>query len=175
MHYSLLLSQLLHELDEIDGRKKFQKIVHILKCAGAPFDERFEYAHFGPYSETLRSELDSLCSHKYISEEANGKSYLFKKGERFNEIEGEEFLSSSPNWSVFAKALNAYSPRKLESLSTTLFLLQHGYDEDVLDAKFSELKSHLVQHFDWAKEAAKKITSEVQNWTALPSALQTSS
>lgn len=171
MHYSILLTQLLHELVEIDGRKKFQKIVHLLKSAGAPFDERFEYALFGPYSATLRAEIDSLCEHGYFVENSSGSSYSFTAGDRFQAIVEEDFLKASPDWAGFAKVLNEKSSSELEALSTVIFLMEHGYDESKIETKFSELKAHLIKHFGWARTAADQIEKSHSNWSELPKAL----
>ena len=167
MHYSIILPLLVQELGQIEGRKKFQKIVHILQCAGAPFDERFEFAQFGPYSSTLKAEIDHLDVFEILSEEQRGNTYVFSSGKRLPELREAGLLSESPAWTGFAKGLNGKSASELEALSTTLFLLERGYQGEALDAKFEELKAHLLEFFDKAKEQGLAILQNRGNWHPL--------
>lgn len=171
MHYSILLPMLIQQLDVVDGRKKIQKIVHILQSAGAPFEERFEFAFFGPYSETLKAELDSLDKFDIISEEISGSSYKFSKGGRFDQVEKSGILANTPPWASFAQILNEKSPRELEALSTVLFLKDKGYEDAKLHEKFIELKKHLQAHLEWATAAGDSIREQQMNWETLPTAL----
>jgi uncharacterized protein YwgA len=167
MHYSIILPLLVQELGQIEGRKKFQKIVHILQCAGAPFDERFEFAQFGPYSGTLKAEIDNLDVFEILHEEQKGNTYVFSSGKRFPELKEAGLLSESPVWSGFANKLNGKSASELEALSTTLFLLERGYQDEALDAKFQELKAHLLEFFEKAKEQGKAILHNRGDWEPL--------
>ena len=170
MHYSILLTQLIHHLGMVDGRKKFQKIVHILQSAGAPFEERFEYANFGPYSATLQAEIHSLCEFGYLKEAPDGMSFQFTAGEHFSKIENEDFVQNTPTWAMFAKSLNQKTPRELEALSTVLFLQRLGYDEASIEQKFARLKPHLNHHYHWAIAMAVKINNAPGNWEKLTEA-----
>ncbi len=38
---------------EVTGRKKLQKMIYIAKKLGFPFQEKFEFHFYGPYSEEL--------------------------------------------------------------------------------------------------------------------------
>lgn len=45
----------------VTGRKKLQKAVYLAQQMGFPgLEERFDYHHFGPYSEALAAELGEL-------------------------------------------------------------------------------------------------------------------
>lgn len=171
MHYSVILPLLIQELGQIEGRKKFQKIVHILQCAGAPFDERFEFAQFGPFSSTLKAEIDCLGVFGILEEESKGSTFVFSKGERFSEIEEAGLWTGTPVWSSFARALNEKSASELEALSTTLYLLDRGYSGEALETKFGELKSHLVQFFAKVREQGEVIFANPAEWHFLQSAV----
>jgi uncharacterized protein YwgA len=45
VHPIVPLLQLIYVLGRIGGRKKLQKIVHVLQALGVPFPERFEYSY----------------------------------------------------------------------------------------------------------------------------------
>jgi uncharacterized protein YwgA len=56
--------------DEIDGRKRFQKKVCILKHKyNIPFRYEFTPLDYGPFSETLAVAIDTLVNMGYINEE----------------------------------------------------------------------------------------------------------
>lgn len=169
MHYSIILPLLIQELGQIEGRKKFQKIVHILQSAGAPFDERFEFAQFGPYSGTLKAEIDSLSAFGILEEGSKGNTFVFSKGERFAEVEEAGLWEGSPAWSGFAQALNTKSARELEALSSTLYLLERGYSGAALEAKFGELKAHLIEFFEKVKSQGEMIFAKRGEWQLLQS------
>lgn len=171
MHYSIILPLLIQELAQIEGRKKFQKIVYILQCAGAPFDERFEFAQFGPYSGTLKAEIDCLSAFGILEEDSKGNTFVFSKGERFSEVEEAGLWNGSPDWSGFAQALNTKSASELEALSSTLYLLERGYSGVTLEAKFKELKGHLMEFFEKVKSQGEEIFAKQGNWELLRSAV----
>ena len=45
-----MILELVNKCGKIEGRTKFQKIVYILQNLGVPFEEKFTYHYFGPYS-----------------------------------------------------------------------------------------------------------------------------
>src|SRR5262245_58706316 len=71
MNTTLNLAKLIAVCDGITGRKKLQKIVHLLQFAG--FREQFPYAfgylHFGPYSHGVKQDLDLLTREALVQEE----------------------------------------------------------------------------------------------------------
>lgn len=67
----LLLILYYHD-NYIEGRKRLQKIVCILKEKyGIPFSYVFRSYFYGPYSESLSSTLDTLVSGDIIDEEVD--------------------------------------------------------------------------------------------------------
>jgi len=53
---------------EIVGRKKLQKMVYIAKKLNFPFQEKFEFHFYGPYSEELTLRVEELCNFGFIDE-----------------------------------------------------------------------------------------------------------
>jgi hypothetical protein len=153
VHPLVPILQLLNLLKRVDGRKKLQKIVHILQELGAPFRERFEYSFYGMYSKQLRSELDSLAADKLLleSETSNdfgAPSYVFECGPAVAPLLREVGADSVPAWEDSATKLNTLSPKLLEGISTILFLRKQGMDGEALKRHLLELKPHLADCYD---------------------------
>lgn len=143
-----MLEALLAEVGQIRGRKKFQKIVHILKVKGADFNESFDYHYFGPYSSELQLELDEMTSKGILKEEegANG-CYEYSLA-----YEGKDVAEKIP-YSDLANYLNNQQPQVLELVSTFYYLLEHGVkDFDTAVQKAAALKPHLAHRIETAKE-----------------------
>lgn len=161
-HYTATIPFLIGKLGTIQGRKKIQKIVHILQSAGAPFAEKFEFSYFGPYSQMLKDEMDTLVKESLITESYNPSvnTYSYTLNEPAGQCGVEE-------WIDFAKKLNEYDAKQLEALSTMIFLRNSGYDDTALKPKFTELKLHLVQYVDWASKTSSFILSNKSKWSSL--------
>lgn len=46
---------------KVEGRKKFQKLAHLLLASGEEFDIAFRIHHYGPFSDELADELYDLA------------------------------------------------------------------------------------------------------------------
>ncbi|MFO7152575.1 MAG: hypothetical protein DIU66_004950, partial [Bacillota bacterium] len=68
--YSLL--KLMHSVNSICGRKKFQKIVKILQNFGFPFEQRFVFHLYGPYSQELQNDIDMMVEAGLLKENFDG-------------------------------------------------------------------------------------------------------
>ena len=149
MYPALRIAQLLRLLGRVDGRKKFQKLVHILQELGYPFNERFEYSYYGMYSPQLRGELDSLAADKLIAESETcnpfgSPAFTFEKTAQLDALLDEVGVESEPDWSAAAKKLNALSPQMLEGVSTILHLRRCGLGGEPLKQRLLSLKPHLA-------------------------------
>ncbi len=82
--YSVL--NILSHLQTVKGRKKMQKIVHLLEMVGLDLPFKYEYHHYGPYSAELQEEINYLVQHGFLSENNDDGTYLYEiteKGVRF--------------------------------------------------------------------------------------------
>ena len=52
----------------IVGRKKLQKLVYLMKFAGVPFEERYFWHYYGPYSADLALQIDTLVNKGLLEE-----------------------------------------------------------------------------------------------------------
>lgn len=137
---------LLQEAGEIVGRKKLQKIVYIGKKMNLPFQEKYTYHIYGPYSEELSLRIEELCSLGFVSEVKEKKAgyaqYCYQLTEN-----GSQFLYKFPFiWPLkrahqLITTLNERSAKFLELVSTMLYfeeLPKEEVEEKVLTLKKSQ-------------------------------------
>ncbi|ENH96289.1 YwgA [Gracilibacillus halophilus YIM-C55.5] len=125
----------------IVGRKKLQKIIYILKKCGLPFEEKYTFYFYGPYSEELSLRIEELTNLGFISEIREEKSHYHQY--RYDVTDqGEEFIEHSPVELPAVDALvtemKGESSRFLELVSTMLYF-DHLPKEEI-EAKVQEVK-----------------------------------
>lgn len=152
------LVQLVSELGVVEGRKKLQKIVHLLKEKGhAEFDHKFILHYFGPFSRELAALLDFLCRAEVVEEEDCNGSYKYRLGNAKQPRALQAQLSTgSRRWRRSASALNKLPTPLLEAASTLVFLHRRGCRGPKLAARFREVKPELKRLYP---EAMKFIRS----------------
>lgn len=166
MNRTIELLRLVQSCARIDGRKKLQKMVHILKEAGYPFDYRYRFHFHGPFSAELKGEIDILSKEELISEEESAtgfgdfRQYTFKASPAMNNLLNEMGLVGSPAWEPLAKSLNAKSAQELEAISTIIFLVRNGAKTTDLRGQFKRLKPQLESVYDSAASFANGILAE---------------
>ena len=146
MHPVIPVLQLLNALVRVEGRKKMQKTVHILRELGAPFQERFEYSHYGMYSAQLKGELDALEREGLVTETqpVETNTFIIEATPKVGELLTEVGLAEPPPWVEVARRLNALPAQVLEGISTILFLRRTEDDDLVIRTKLLTLKPHLA-------------------------------
>jgi hypothetical protein len=151
MQGMLQLLRLIDSLDKVEGRKKLQKIVYILKARGHDFPQHFGYLHYGPFSSEVAAEIDSLVSGDLIDERGEGqpyKAYVYTAQDSARALLKELRQSTEPEWKDFATALNQKNVSDLEAMSTILYLQANGFTGQSLKTRFIELKPTLKGLFD---------------------------
>jgi len=168
MHPALQIAQLLSVLKIVSGRKKLQKLVHILQELGYPFSEQFDYSHYGMYSRELRSELTSLVEENLVTEregtnQYGNSSFTFEATPQLGPLLTEIGLDPQPAWARAATKLDSYPAQALEGISTILFLRRCGLQGDQLKQRLLSLKPHLADQYDYC---LRETDSVVQTLTA---------
>ena len=71
MNSIINLARLISVCGEVKGRKKLQKIVHLLQAAGhhEDFGYEFGYLHYGPYAHGVKHDLESLKVQDLVRED----------------------------------------------------------------------------------------------------------
>ncbi|MGO1057553.1 YwgA family protein [Planococcus sp. FY231025] len=132
----------------ITGRKKMQKMIYILKKLGVPFQEKYEFHIYGPYSEELTARVEELCDMGFLSEELEDKgSYVqykysvTKEGADFRGTLKESILESPE----VAGKLNGKSSRFLELTATLLYFDHMERDEQIEKLHVVKAKLNFTQ------------------------------
>lgn len=114
----------IESVGEIVGRKKLQKMIFIAKKLQFPFQEKFNFHFYGPYSEELTLRIEELVNLNLVEEHEetnNGyQQYRYKLTSQ-----GYDFLQMNDifmdNFSTCFTKLNEKNARFLELVSTLLF------------------------------------------------------
>jgi uncharacterized protein len=165
MRRTIELLKLLQVCGQIDGRKKLQKMVHILREAGHPFTFRYGYHFHGPFSAELKGEIDALVLEGLVSEQpvesgsGDYVQYTYRPEDTAEEILRSIGYSDSPRWAALARNLNERSAQELEAFSTVLFLKRNDASGLNIQDRFKQLKPHLVGHFEGAERFAHSLDS----------------
>lgn len=108
----------------VTGRKKLQKMIYIMKKMDMPFQEKYEFHIYGPYSEELTARVEELCDMGFLSETLEDKGsyvqYKYKvteEGMEFRKVLSQSILDNP----LTAEKLNAKSGRFLELTATLLY------------------------------------------------------
>ncbi|MCM3116213.1 YwgA family protein [Neobacillus sp. MER 74] len=124
---------------EIIGRKKLQKMIYIAKKVAFPFQERFQFHFYGPYSEELTLRVEELCNMGFLNEVKEKKGGYFQYRYTLTEP-GKEFLSLNEVDMPFLQDclidMNEQNARFLELVSTVLYF-DNLSKEEVADKVFT--------------------------------------
>ncbi|MGM9925837.1 MAG: YwgA family protein [Bacillus sp. (in: firmicutes)] len=154
---------------EIAGRKKLQKMIYIAKKISFPFQEKFQFHFYGPYSEELTLRVEELCEMGYLHEmkEKKGGYYQYcyspsKAGEEFLEL----YPVDMPSLKVCLQDMNEQNARFLELVSTVLYF--DGLEKEEVCEKVFTLKSkqkytheEIDEAYRYINRLMKKVNEQV--------------
>jgi len=149
-----LISAILIKSQGIAGRTKMQKIAYLSNISGWNVFTDFEYHYYGPYSETLSSELASLVDNKWVRErqettEQNNSLYIYSLNlsniTRLNALINRARIQDEPlveKTLGLIGQLNVLSSDDLEIMATLVFIRRsEGIDNnDELVKRVAKLK-----------------------------------
>jgi uncharacterized protein len=145
---------------EISGRKKLQKMIYIAKKISFPFQERFQFHFYGPYSEELTLRVEELCNMGFLNEMNEKKGGYYQYCYTLTEA-GREFLSMNevdmPHLQACLCDMNSQNARFLELVSTVLYF--SNLDRAEVCDKIFTLKSKQRYTTDEIDAAYDYITS----------------
>lgn len=156
------LFHLFDAVGEIKGKKRLQKIVHLLQeCSPANFGVTFRLAQFGAFSSDLAVQLDQLDGDQFLEGKkdrttSGHPTLVYAKTANYDKVMEEIGCEEAP-WKDLAVRLNGKETRVLEAISTIVFLRRTSTDEAVLKQRFNTLKPHLIGLFDNALEEANQL------------------
>ncbi len=160
---ALAVARLILELGNVDGRKRLQKLVHLLGAGShADFKQRFILHYYGPFSRQLVAQVDFLSAAEFVEEtreESGGYSYRVAGDEAKEQISTlHGTATESPPWADLARQLNDKSTEVLEAVSTLVYLHSHGVGAETLQETFAQTKPHLTRHFSDARRFAEELS-----------------
>ncbi len=154
---TLAVARLVAEIGPVKGRKRLQKIVHLLQSKGYDrFHQRFILHYFGPFSRQLAAQLDFVCAAHLVEQIHSEGVYTYQTPPDCAE---EVFallsdVNEPPPWISFAKLLADNDTPFLEALSTLVFLSRAGVERAKLQQQFEHVKPGLKRWFAEASEFA---------------------
>ncbi|MEK3798727.1 YwgA family protein [Peribacillus sp. FSL H8-0477] len=145
---------------EIAGRKKLQKIIYIAKKLSFPFQEKFEFHFYGPYSEELTLRIEELCNMGYLHEVKEKKAGYYQYCYSITET-GKGFMNmheiDMPKLDDCLLDMNEKNARFLELVSTVLYFETLAKEE--VAEKIFTLKSKQRYSIEEIDEAYQYIDS----------------
>jgi uncharacterized protein YwgA len=146
--------------NQINGRKKFQKIFYLSKEMNIPLHETFEWNIWGPFSKELSSEITSLYKMKLLSEEKVGKEYVYsvsEKGKSFLEKVyqslNQKYLEENLiRFEKILKTLNKYNSQELEKLASIRFLTNKGHNDEYIQTFLNYTKKYSPEEIESGKD-----------------------
>ncbi len=140
--------------DGIVGRKKLQKIIYILKKLGLPFEEKYTFYFYGPYSEELSLRIEELTNLGFVTEVKEQKSNYYQYRYQVTD-QGQDFLEHSnadvPIVESIVRDMKEQSSRFLELVATMLYFDHLPKDE--IEQKVQEVKKKSNYTSDDIEEA----------------------
>ncbi|WP_042221376.1 YwgA family protein [Oceanobacillus manasiensis] len=128
------LMQFFSVANEVTGRKKLQKMIYILQKSKLPFEEKFQFHFYGPYSEELTLRVEELCNLHFINEEKEDKSNYHQYRYSITE-DGQSFLDQfamdMPDLGTKVEMLKGKSSRFLELVATMLYFDDLPLEENI--------------------------------------------
>ena len=165
------LLQFFSVANKVTGRKKLQKIIYILQQCEVPFEEKYEFHFYGPYSEELTLRVEELCNLGFVEEQKEEKSSYHQyhytittKGESFL----TQFQMDMPDIKEMTMLLQERSSRFLELVSTMLFFYQSSKEEIIekvhtVKPKQKYTDEELTEAFRFIEKLSKnRVTKNVQ-------------
>lgn len=140
------------EVGTVYGRKKIQKMIHLLEASGTRMPFKYEYHYYGPYSSELQAEINDLVQQDFLSETKGDDAYIYKitdKGRQFKEMLDQSGKTIEIDFELVRDMVQKSSPF-LEMVSTYAFLIDAGLEPDKAKHKALELKPHLEHLADKA-------------------------
>lgn len=151
---------LIRDAGEVIGRKKLQKMIYIAKKINFPFQERYNFHFYGPYSEELTLRIEEMCNLGFVAETKEKKGGYFQYRYVLTEA-GSNFLEIShlhmPKLKEFSLDINEKSSRFLELVSTLLYFDHLTQEEQIekvhtLKGKLNYSETEISEAFDYIEQ-----------------------
>ena len=147
-------------------------MIYIAKRLSIPFQAKFGFHFYGPYSEELTLQVEELVNMNFLEEVKEKRGGFLQYRYKLTE-NGEEFLhmfpppDNPPVYEECIKDLNEKSSRFLELVSTILYFDHLGKEE--IYEKIAKVKSkqrytaeEIEEAFQYIESLKRKMEGNVQ-------------
>ncbi len=140
-------------------------MIYIAKKLEFPFQERFQFHFYGPYSEELTLRVEELCNMVFLYEVKEKKGGYYQYRYTLTDA-GQEFLGENsiemPSLGDCLTDINEQNARFLELVSTVLYfdnLLEVELREKVKTVKKSQkyTEEEIFEAYDYIFSLKKKL------------------
>lgn len=140
------LTKLVALAGTLASRKRVQKVVHLLQCAGCPFGADYRLHLYGPYSPQVASLLNDLVRQGVLAEWSDGEQFRYALTDtgRTNLHEYEATAAGQAEWT----ALRPFEERARRLLAADLWELELA----------STVAFHRPATGDWTRAAEQAAT-----------------
>lgn len=111
---------------KIVGRKRLQKMVHLMKEGGVDVPAVYYLHHFGPYSSEIASVTDNLVITGVINEQIEPLGVFGQYIATYQNSQQPSNVNFPAKLEALVQRLNSYSTVELEVASTIAFLTSAG-------------------------------------------------
>ncbi len=124
MEINEVILAIVSTVGKVEGRKRLQKMIHLLQIGGIQIPTEFHIHHYGPFSEEVASTAESMALDGELDEEIeavgpyNIYQYLYSAPRASEEVE--------PEVKELIERLNEFSTVELEVASTIAFFENEG-------------------------------------------------
>jgi uncharacterized protein YwgA len=150
-----LVALALQTAGRVEGRTKLQKIIYLVNLIGWNAVD-FKYHNYGPYSDTLATEVENMRNNGWVQEAQNGTGDRTRYDYSFSKS------SQKIGYSLVGKAVDM-DPKleKLAHKTKGLVIALNGFNSDQLEI-MATLMFLKMQDATLTDEGAIKLTSELK-------------
>jgi hypothetical protein len=134
--------------EKVTGRKKLQKMIYILQKSNVPFQEKYQFHIYGPYSEELTLRVEELCNLGFLAESREDKVNYYQYNYEVTEA-GENFIEQFPldfpDIEEKVNQLQDKSSRFLELVSTLLYFEELPKQEQIEKLQLVKPKQNFTE------------------------------
>lgn len=125
--------------EKVEGRKRLQKIVHLLQEAGTDVKADFRLHHYGPFSDDVVTASELLVLFGELEEEQEPAG-AYQTYQYLYRLPSSASHRVNTDLKRLIQALNKFSTSELEVASTIAFYESHGADHSTAIEKTQFMK-----------------------------------
>jgi uncharacterized protein YwgA len=150
---SALILSVLRAVGQVQGRTKLQKILYLANLCGWNSIPDYRYYYYGPFSETVVTELENFVKNGWVEERQSETTYTYnltRQGQRVADslaakMEDPKLIKRTMS---LERELHKLASDELEMMATLVFLRKVEPDTSGSDDKLIDRLHELKPKFD---------------------------